>query len=68
MKRPVHRQTSTLLSLILLFSLVGKEIQHKFLLESGGYQWFSGFVVSYNPVNKVHEVAYEGEAELNTMI
>ena len=44
-------------------SLVGKQIQHRFLLECGKCKWFSGVVIGYNHATKAHEVVYEGETE-----
>ena len=45
------------------FSLVGKEINHRFIVESGDEQWFHGFVLSYNANTKMHELIYDGETE-----
>ena len=45
------------------FSLVGKEIQHRFIVESGEEQWFCGFVLGYNTNNKMHELIYNGETD-----
>lgn len=39
------------------FSLVGKEILHRFKLESGEDRWFNGVIVSYNTAAKTHELA-----------
>ena len=44
-------------------SLVGKAILHKFCLESGEHTWFHGIVISYNAVERTHEIAYEDEPE-----
>ena len=43
------------------FSLVGKEVLHRFILESGEERWFHGIVISYNAANNTHELAYDGE-------
>ena len=45
------------------FSLVGKEINHRFMLESGEEEWFRGFVLSYNTNTKMHELIYDGETD-----
>ena len=45
------------------FSLVGKEILHKFSLESGEDRWFGGVIVGYNAATKTHELVYDGETE-----
>ena len=45
------------------FALVGKEVLHKFTLDSGEDQWFRGIVLSYNFNSKTHELVYEGETE-----
>lgn len=45
------------------FSLVGKEILHKFTLESGEDRWFSGAIVGYNAAAKTYEIVYDGETE-----
>ena len=45
------------------FSLVGKEIHHRFIVESGEEQWFCGFVLSYNTNTKMHELIYDGETD-----
>ena len=44
-------------------SLVGKNILHKFILESGEVHWFGGVIVAYNPETQTHEVAYNDEEE-----
>ena len=43
-------------------SLVGKKVLHKFEVE-GEEKWYTGYVVSYNAVTHLHEVAYEEEEE-----
>jgi len=46
------------------FSLVGKRINHKFELEgSREDKWYSGSVVEYNPVGKLHGIKYDGEED-----
>ena len=50
-------------SLVTLFPLLEKTIQHRFCLKSGEHKWFCGAVISYNPVAKTHEIAYEDEEE-----
>ena len=45
------------------FALVGKEVLHKFKLDSGEDHWFRGIVLSYNSNTKTHELVYEGETE-----
>ena len=45
------------------FLLVRKEIQHRFVVESGEEQWFCGFVLSYNTNTKMHELIYDGETD-----
>ncbi len=45
------------------FSLVGKEINHRFILECGEEKWFRGFVLSYNANTNMHEVVYDGETD-----
>ena len=45
------------------FSLVGKEIHHGFIVESGEEQWFCGFVLRYNTNTKMHELIYDGETD-----
>ena len=44
-------------------SLVGKEILHKFQIDSGEESWFSGIVISYNAEENTHEILYDGESE-----
>ena len=44
-------------------ALVGKEILHKFQVDSGEESWFSGVVVSYYVDNNTHEILYDGESE-----
>lgn len=44
------------------FSLVGKEVNHRFIVESEE-QWFHGFVLSYNTNTKMYELVYDGETE-----
>ena len=41
-------------------SLVGKKVLHKFQVE-GEEKWYNGYVVSYNAVTHLHEVAYDEE-------
>lgn len=41
-------------------SLVGRQVLHRFNTD-GEYKWFSGFVLSYNVVTKLHEIVYEEE-------
>ena len=60
---PVGDSSSSLFLSSDPFSLVGKTIQHRFCLESGEHKWFCGAVISYNPVAKTHEIAYEDEEE-----
>ena len=43
-------------------SLVGKKIFHRFDVE-GEEKWYAGYVVSYNAVTHLHEVAYNTEDE-----
>ena len=43
-------------------SLVGKKVLHKFQVE-GEEKWYNGYVVSYNAVTHLHEVAYDEEEE-----
>ena len=46
------------------FSLVGKAILHKFFLsKSKEHTWLHGVVISYNPVRRTHEIAYDDEPE-----
>ena len=45
------------------FSLVGREINHRFELESGEQEWFHGIVISYNVATKLYEISYDGEAD-----
>lgn len=44
-------------------SLVGKEILHKFQIDSDEESWFSGMVISYNAKENTHEILYDGESE-----
>ena len=46
-------------------SLVGKRIIHKFELPDGfrTIKWYSGMVLDYNAVNKVHTVMYNSEED-----
>ena len=44
-------------------SLVGKEILHKFQIDSDKECWFSGVVISYDVQNNTHEIVYDGELE-----
>lgn len=44
-------------------SLVGKSIEQKFEVDVGEFEWFRGFVVSYDTQTNLHEVAYEDEDE-----
>ena len=41
--------------------LVGKQVLHKFMDESGNEEWYSGYVVAYNSAKQLHEIAYENE-------
>ena len=41
-------------------SLVGKEILHKFDVD-GEEKWYTGYVISYNAVTRLHEVSYNEE-------
>lgn len=43
-------------------SLVGRKVLHKFQVE-GEEKWYNGYVVSYNAVTHLHEVAYDEEEE-----
>lgn len=45
------------------FFLVGKRINHRFIVESGEEQWFHGFVLSYNANTKKYDLVYGGETE-----
>ena len=45
------------------FSLIGKNILHKFKLDSGEDQWFRGMVLSYDSNTRTHELVYKGETE-----
>lgn len=45
------------------FSLVGKEINHRFIVESGEEQWFHGSVLSYNSNTKKYDLVYDGETD-----
>ena len=47
-------------------SLVGKKVLHKFQVE-GEEKWYNGYVVSYNAVTHLHEVAYDKEEEYNLL-
>ena len=44
-------------------SLVGKEVLHRFMLESGEEKWFHGVVISYNAATQRHELVYDGETD-----
>lgn len=41
-------------------TLVGKKILHRFET-NGKEQWYSGVVVRYNAVYKLHKIAYDNE-------
>ena len=43
-------------------SLVGRKVLHKFEVD-GEEQWFSGVVISYNAITKLHKIAYDDEKE-----
>lgn len=43
-------------------SLVGRRVLHRFEVENEE-RWFSGFIVSYNPGTRLHEIAYDGEEQ-----
>jgi len=46
------------------FLLVGKRINHKFELEDTHVdKWYSGTVVEYDPVSKLHRIRYDGEED-----
>lgn len=45
-----------------LESLVGGKGLHRFAVESEE-RWYTGYVVSYNAVTHLHEVAYHGEED-----
>ena len=47
-------------------SLVGHRVLHKFEVDTCSKEkikWFSGVIVSYNPVTSLHEIAYDEEEE-----
>ena len=45
-------------------TLVGKKVNHKFELEDTHLEkWYSGTVVDYNPVSKLHTIKYDGEED-----
>ena len=44
-------------------SLVGKEILHKFQIDSCEESWFRGVVISYDIKDNSHEILYDGESE-----
>ena len=45
-------------------TLVGKQVKHKFKDEdTDEEQWYSGIVIDYNTVTKLHEISYNGEVE-----
>ena len=44
--------------------LVGSQIKHKFeIAETGKETWFFGSVISYDSINKLHEIKYDDEQE-----
>lgn len=44
--------------------LVGSQIKHKFeIAETGKEAWFYGSVISYDTINKLHEIRYDDEQE-----
>ena len=45
------------------FSLIGREINHRFEIESGEQEWFHGIVISYNATTKLYEISYDGETD-----
>ena len=56
--------TSGLLKTIDPFTLVGKRVNHKFELEDTHLErWYSGVVVDYDPVSKLHTIKYDGEED-----
>lgn len=44
-------------------TLVGRTVLHKFQVENGEEEWFTGFILGYNPNTHLHEIAYDGEEE-----
>lgn len=45
-------------------TLVGKRVNHKFELEDTHLEkWYSGTVVDYDPVSKLHTIKYDGEED-----
>ena len=42
---------------------MGKEINHRFIVESGEEQWFHGSVLSYNSNTKKYDLVYDGETD-----
>ena len=44
--------------------LIGSQIKHKFeIAETGKEAWFYGSVISYDMINKLHEIRYDDEQE-----
>ena len=56
--------SSDSLNIIDPLTLVGKRINHKFELEDTHLEkWYSGTVVDYDPVTKLHTIMYDGEED-----
>ena len=56
--------TSASLKIIDPFTLLGKRVHHKFELEDTHLEkWYSGMVVDYDPVTKLHTIKYDGEED-----
>ena len=43
------------------WSLVGRHVYHRFIDSESSEKWYEGYVLAYNPVLKVHEIAYVEE-------
>ena len=41
--------------------LVGRQVNHRFELQNQSFQWFTGTVLDYDAITKMHTVLYEGE-------
>ena len=56
--------SSSSLKIIDPLTLIGKRVNHKFELEDTHLEkWYSGIVVDYDPVSKLHTIQYDGEED-----
>ena len=48
---------------ILLRTLIGRHISHKFKVEKSEYKWYEGTVINCDPLNKTYHIEYEEDNE-----